>query len=49
MYLYEKDDELEEKKAKLPLSKNFACFVCVIINMTCSLGGQCALSEFDNP
>ena len=46
MYLYEKDDELEEKEAKLPLSKNF---VCVIINMTCSLEGQCALSEFDNP
>ena len=44
MYLYEKDDELEEKEAKLPLSKNFVCFVCVIINMTCSLEGQCALS-----
>ena len=49
MYLYKKDDELEEKEAKLPLSKNFVCFVCVIINMTCSLEGQCALSEFDNP
>ena len=49
MYLYKKDDELEEKEAKLPLSKNVVCFVCVIIDMSCSLEGQCALSEFDNP
>ena len=49
MYLYEKDDELEEKEAKLPFSKNFVCFVCVLINTTCFLEGQCALSEFDYP
>ena len=49
MYLFEKDDDLEEREAKLPLSKSFLCFVRVIIIMTCSLEGQCALSEFGNP
>ena len=48
-YLYEKDDELEEKNAKLPLSK-ILCVFCLRYNKYDLLSqGQCAPSQFDNP